>query len=229
MPVVIFFGFDYVNWHSFIGRRHVSSDTRSKMVAGTINLMCQRGINATSVRDIVAHSGTPRGSITHHFPNGKPQMIEEAIIAAGEEVSEPLAKLLDSCGVIEGLRVFVEQWRRRLEMTQFQESCPVLVAAIEDYVGDGKDGSGRERDVKERLHQTAAQVFAGWQSIIAASLRREGVSTKRACRLAVFIVASIEGTVALCRAARTAQPLAAVWVELEALLKDCIVTRPKRL
>ena len=39
----------------------MTSDTRAKMVAGAADLMSRRGVNATSMREVVRHTGTPRG------------------------------------------------------------------------------------------------------------------------------------------------------------------------
>ena len=81
----------------------MSSNTRVKMVAGAADLMSRRGVNATSMRDVVRHTGTPRGSIGHHFPRGKQQLIEDALVFAGRQVSGPLAHLMQEHGAISGL------------------------------------------------------------------------------------------------------------------------------
>src|SRR4051812_16129292 len=39
--------------------------TKEKMVAGAADLISRRGIHATSLRDVVQHTGTPRGSLAH--------------------------------------------------------------------------------------------------------------------------------------------------------------------
>src|SRR5689334_24236611 len=95
----------------------MSSDTRAKMVAGAADLMSRRGVNATSVREVVRHTGTPRGSISHHFPRGKQQLIEDAIAFAGRQVSGPLRELTREHGAIGGLRAFIALWRKILEQT----------------------------------------------------------------------------------------------------------------
>jgi len=46
-------------------------------------------------------------------------------------------------------------------------------------------------------------MFADWQQILTAALKREGIAAGRARRLAALIVASVEGTIAMCRAARS--------------------------
>ena len=54
------------------------------------------------------------------------------------------------------------------------------------------------------------------------ALRREGVAPARARRLAALVIASVEGTVAMCRAARSAQPLDDVRQELELALSSAL-------
>jgi hypothetical protein len=52
--------------------------------------------------------------------------------------------------------------------------------------------------------------------------RREGVAAARARRLATLVIASVEGTVAMCRAARSSQPLDDVRLELELILSSVL-------
>ena len=183
----------------------MSSNTRAKMVAGAADLMSRRGVNATSMRDVVRHTGTPRGSIGHHFPRGKQQLIEDALVFAGSQVSGPLKSLTEQHGAISGLRAFIALWRQTLERSKFQAGCPVLAVAVEQYVNDATEG-----------------VFADWQAIMIAAMRREGVTAARARRLAALVIASLEGTVAMCRAARSIQPLEDVRQELELVLSGAL-------
>ena len=201
----------------------MSSDTRAKMVAGAADLMSRRGVNATSMREVVRHTGTPRGSIGHHFPRGKQQLIEDALVFAGKQVSGPLEHLTQSRGAVAGLRTFIALWRQTLERTKYQAGCPVLAVSVEQYVNDAteKDGDPDEA-AQQHLLDLANGVFADWQRIMFAALRREGVTAARARRLAALVVASTEGTVAMCRAARSAQPLDDVRQELELVLASAL-------
>jgi AcrR family transcriptional regulator len=197
----------------------MTSDTRAKMVAGAADLMSRRGVNATSLRDVVCHTGTPRGSICHHFPRGKQQLIEEAVVFAGAQVSGPLEHLTRERGAIAGLRTFIALWRQTLEKTRFQAGCPVLAVAVEQFV---KDATERDEAAQDHLLDLADSVFADWQRIMVNVLRSEGVTPARARRLAALVIASVEGTVAMCRAARSAQPLEDVRQELELVLSAAI-------
>jgi len=198
-------------------------DTRAKMVAGAADLMSRRGVNATSLREVVRHTGTPRGSIGHHFPDGKQQLIEDALAFAGKQVSGPLRHLTEKQGAIGGLHAFISLWRDTLERTKFQAGCPVLAVAVEQFVNDAMDNDGTpDPAAQKRLLDLADGVFADWQEILATALQREGVTPARARRLAALIVAAMEGTVAMCRAARSAKPLDDVRQELEGVLSDAL-------
>jgi len=200
----------------------MTSDTRAKMVAGAADLMSRRGVNATSLREVVRHTGTPRGSISHHFPRGKLQLIEDAIVFAGAQVSGPLEHLTRERGAIAGLRAFIGLWRQTLEKTGYQAGCPVLAVAVEQYVNDATDGDTSDVAAQKHLLDLADGVFADWQHIMIAALRSDGVAPVRARRLAALVIASVEGTVAMCRAARSAQPLDDVRQELELVLTAAI-------
>jgi len=201
----------------------MSSNTRAKMVAGAADLMSRRGVNATSMRDVVRHTGTPRGSIGHHFPRGKQQLIEDALVFAGAQVSGPLKSLTEQHGAISGLRAFIALWRQTLERSKFQAGCPVLAVAfvLNDTDATEKDGEPDEA-AQRHLLDLANGVFADWQRIMFAALRHEGVAPARARRLAALVIASTEGTVAMCRAARSAQPLDDVKQELELVLSSAL-------
>lgn len=201
----------------------MTSDTRAKMVAGAADLMSRRGVNATSMREVVRHTGTPRGSIGHHFPRGKQQLIEDALVFAGRQVSGPLAHLTETRGAIAGLRTFIALWRQTLERTEFAAGCPVLAVAVEQYVNDATEKHGEpDEAAQQSLLDLANGIFADWQRIMFTALRREGVAPARARRLAALVIAATEGTVAMCRAARSAEPLDDVRQELELVLSGAL-------
>lgn len=62
----------------------MGTDSRERMVRSAAFLFRERGYSGTGFRDVIAHSGAPRGSIYHHFPEGKAQLAEEAVRYAGE-------------------------------------------------------------------------------------------------------------------------------------------------
>lgn len=192
--------------------------TRERMVAGAADLLRRRGVAATSLRDVVRHTGTPRGSLAHHFPDGKAQLLEEAIVYARRHVSRQLQRALDELGPIEGLRAFAESWRRILESTAFEAGCPVMAVAIEQATDD----SGKQLPTQRRLLHLAREAFDDWAGLLEDSLRREDVPAARARSLATLVISSFEGAIGVCRADRSCAALDDVAYELDQVFKSVL-------
>ena len=193
--------------------------------------MGRQGVNATSMRDVVQHTSTPRGSIAFHFPGGKLELMKEAIRLADSHVSEPLRQFVAEKGTVAGVKAFVDTWRRNLVASDFSGGCPIMAAAVESYVGEKADEDvGNSEGNDQPLQQMAYNTFAGWQEIIAQSLRRDGLPPARARRVAALVVSSIEGGIALSRSARDLRPLDDVYSELESMMKSVIqdAVKPSR-
>jgi AcrR family transcriptional regulator len=192
--------------------------TRERMVAGAADLLRRRGVTATSLREVVRHTRTPRGSLAHHFPDGKAQLLEEAVGYAQQHVSRPLRRALEEKGVVGGLRVFAEQWRATLEATGFEAGCPVMAVAIEHNV----DEAGTRTVAQRRLLDLARRAFDEWAGILAEALRREGVPANEARSIAVLVIAAFEGALGLCRASRSFKPFDDVSKQLQAIVTHAL-------
>ncbi len=186
------------------------ADSREKMVQSAALLIRERGLTGTSFRDVVEHSGAPRGSIYHHFPGGKTELAEEAVALARKVGEHVVARPGEPDDPVATLRAFVRMWRGTLESSDFRAGCPVVAVATE--AGDG------ERELSE----AAAAAFESWQRELASTLRRAGATPTRARRLAALTVAAVEGAVVLCRASRTTQPLTDAGAELELAIKAAL-------
>jgi AcrR family transcriptional regulator len=180
------------------------------MVAGAADMIRRRGLAATSVRELAKHSGAPLGSTYHYFPGGKEQLATEAVLYAGDAIGRVLASKLEA-GPLEGLRAFLELWRGVITKSEFGAGCPVLAVAVEEP-------ARKETDAL----RAAADVFEGWEELLARSLRRHGATRSAANRLATLIVAALEGTVAMCRAKRSTEPLDRIAPALEALVAEAV-------
>ena len=72
----------------------MASDTRTRMLEATARLLRQRGYHGTSLNDILAASGAPRGSLYFHFPGGKDQLVIEVTRASVADVAARLRETL---------------------------------------------------------------------------------------------------------------------------------------
>src|SRR4051812_13004310 len=186
---------------------------RQRIVAGAADMISRRGLNATSIREMAKHAEAPLGSTYHYFPEGKQQLATEAVRYAGETVARMLRKELQA-GPVAGLRAFLALWRKVVIDTGFQAGCPVLAVSIEEPPPG---------EIPPAL-AAAAEVFEGWESLLAASLREHGAAPGQAEQLATLVVAAVEGTVAMCRAKRSIEPLDRTAEQLQALVAGAITS-----
>jgi TetR/AcrR family transcriptional repressor of lmrAB and yxaGH operons len=154
------------------------------MVKSAALLLRQDGVAGTGFRDVVAHSGTPRGSIGHHFPGGKRQLVSEAVRWAGGLSSHAMRTKAETPEGI--VKLVFGLYRRALFDTSFAAGCPVGTVAQEAY------------DDPE-LREAVRAVFDDWRAVLRESLVREGRDDVRAADLADMAIASMQGAIMMSR------------------------------
>jgi AcrR family transcriptional regulator len=180
-------------------------ETRHKMLVATIELMRERGAAGVTVDEVLARSGAPRGSVYHHFPAGRAQLVDEALAYAGESFGGMLERA-SAHGADAVVTRMITFWTRVLEDSEFRAGCPVVPTA-----GDASpDG--------EELAHKAALILAEWCRTVAAAFEAEGYSETDAASLAATVMAAISGAVGLCRALRSIDPLFQVAEQLRTLI-----------
>src|SRR3954454_13879984 len=101
------------------------------MIESAAVLFRERGVQATSFNDVLAHSGAPRGSIYHHFRGGKTQLAEGATRWAGELILAGMVAALgdgDPIGVLEHFR---RSWTDVLEGSDYGAWSVIVAATLE--------------------------------------------------------------------------------------------------
>ncbi|EMR5821762.1 TetR/AcrR family transcriptional regulator, partial [Acinetobacter baumannii] len=81
-------------------------DPRQRLILSALDLLRTQGLAATSVREVAKHAQAPLGSTYHYFPDGKSQIVKEALIFSGNTALEQLDKVLNQHGVRKGITVF---------------------------------------------------------------------------------------------------------------------------
>jgi AcrR family transcriptional regulator len=184
----------------------ITSDSRTKMIQSAALLFREHGYSGTGFRDVIEHSGAPRGSIYHHFPGGKEQLAADTVAWAAAVIDRRIERAARDGNPLVALSMFVEAWREVLEDSNFRAGCPVVAVVA-------------EADAGSTAIAAAAAAFGRWQDLIAHALLDAGVGRTDARRLATLVVASIEGAILLCRARRDIRPLRDVHRALEATLR----------
>jgi AcrR family transcriptional regulator len=177
------------------------------MIVSTALLVRERGARATSLDTILAHSRAPRGSVYHHFPGGREQLLREAIEYAGDYVARRLER--DAAEhPLAALEALFDEYRANLLASDFRAGCPVVAVAVESSE-EGLD-----------LRDCARAAFERWRQAIARALESSGINAVRADELAMHAVAAYEGAIILSRAYRDLEPLQRVRRELRHQVDD---------
>jgi len=186
--------------------RKSRGSTRTKMLVAAAEVLRERGAAGVTIDEVLARSGAPRGSVYHHFPEGRSQILREALEFAGYAISSTIDEAAcENAGVL--LRRYVAMWEDALITSDYTAGCPVLAAAV---------GSG---DDEQQLTAVAGEIFARWREASKQAYLREGFDEAEASALADTTLAAMEGAVVLCRSVRSLQPLHSVAAQMEFLIK----------
>ena len=103
--------------------------TRTKMLLAAAEVLRERGAAGVTIDEVLARSGAPRGSVYYHFPDGRNQLLTEALQFAGESITSMIDEAAThGCNSL--VRSFVEFWERTLTESNFTAGCPVVASAI---------------------------------------------------------------------------------------------------
>lgn len=196
---------DKAEGRSGAGSRSPRGAVRARMVGGAVRLLATKGVEGTSFHEVLEATDSPRGSVYHHFPGGKPELLHAALDLASEQ---GLAAMEATRGqpsevVIER---FLSLWRALLEYSQLTAGCAVLavtVAANDDA-----------------LVTHAGTIFRTWTDLLTELCADGGMNTHSARELAVTVIAATEGAVAMCRAERSMEPFETVKTTVLLLAKS---------
>ncbi|MCT7658866.1 TetR/AcrR family transcriptional regulator [Mycobacterium deserti] len=177
------------------------------MLISAAEVMRERGAAGVTIDEVLARSGAPRGSVYYHFPEGRNQILTEALQYAGEAITGLIDEAASKGGMYL-VRQFVAFWEQLLVESKFTAGCPVVAAAI---------GSS---DEEPRLTTVAGNIFQHWRDALTRAFVSDGFDESDAASLAIMCIASMEGAVVLCRSTRSVDPLRDVAAQVEFLVKS---------
>ena len=174
------------------------SPARARMVRSAATLIRRHGVHGTRLREVVAHSGGPRGSLGRFFPGGKTQLVTEAIDVAIAELFGDLERTLrEAQSFPEAISVIVTPWRRLLVDHDFALGCPLAMTICDAAENDS-------------LRTHVRDLFAAWRAPVAGAYTRFGAPRSEAEAQATVLMAALEGALIVARAQRSIEPLDSV-------------------
>lgn len=181
-------------------------ETRQKIIAKAAELFNQRGLEGTSMADLMEATGLEKGGIYRHFPS-KEAVAAEAFDYAWEEAFQERVRDLDSIpGSVDRLKHLIANFVER--RSTIPGGCPLLNTAVESDDGN------------PILRERARQALGKWQNLLTSVInegiqRREIRSGVDPNRLAMLVISTLEGALMISRLERNRDALLAARSHLD--------------
>lgn len=178
---------------------------RARLVAATEDMLRESGMSGTGIKEVVARSGAPIGSLYHYFPGGKTQLVTEALGSQGEKACRLMQRFFEGEGTAAAaVRTLFDTAAEGFERAGANKGCAIGAVALDLATSD------------EEIRSVCRETLDQWMAVIAPRLPFRDVRSRRS--FAMTIVAAFEGAFILGRAARSGDPFRAVGESLAALM-----------
>lgn len=175
----------------------MAADTKERLVDAGSRLFQRQGLAGTGIKQILSEADAQFSSLYHHFPGGKDELAADVIRTSGRQYQQLVETVWDAApDVVTGVSAVFEGAAAVLEATGYADACPIATVALE------------VASTNEPLRIASAEVFDGWTEAGAARFVASGVGGAGSRRLALAVIALLEGAFVLCRATRSTEPMA---------------------
>jgi TetR/AcrR family transcriptional regulator, lmrAB and yxaGH operons repressor len=169
--------------------------TRDRIVTTAARLFRQKGFHGVGLSEILEASHAPKGSLYHHFPEGKPALAR----AAAEQTSVGMAQIIDDAFKSasdweHGATTLCHKLARLFDILDATDGCPLSVLLF-----DGPDNDG--------FRTMANDIFQSWINRMAAHGQRLSPHDSTPVLRAETLLMAIEGGWTLARARRNSAVL----------------------
>lgn len=191
-----------------------STQTKAKLLKTTARLLRIQGFNATGLSQIITESGVPKGSLYHHYPEGKVALAAAAVAASNARIMHGLEQMVAASEhPLETLQMFCDYYIVQMAEGNFRKGCPIATVTLE--------AAAEHPEI-----QAATQAgFDAMTALFVEQLSKAGASPDQAEALATLAIASLEGALLMARAQRNTRPIELVRDSLSAQI--LAVTRPR--
>src|SRR4051794_38080030 len=128
-----------------------SVGTRERILESSGELFRRQGYAGTGIKAILTASDAPYGSLYHFFPGGKEELGAAALRDGGATYLRLVDAFFPEGGdVVAGTQAFFEGAAVVVEMTDYEDACPIATVALE------------VASTSEPMRIAAAEAFESW-------------------------------------------------------------------
>ena len=176
-----------------------SEDTKRKLLSTTSRLLWSQGYAATGISQVLAESGVPKGSLYHHFPDGKSELATAAVDFSNSFIADQLEALVAaSADAASAFEAFCDFYSQSLIQTNFEKGCPIATITLE------------AASEVPAIQQRCDEGFEMIENIFRRELVAEGADPRYAADVVTMALSAVEGALILCRAKQGIQPIMSI-------------------
>ncbi len=173
-----------------------SEETKERLLRAMARLLRVQGYNATGISQILKESGVPKGSLYHHYPEGKTELAAAAVDMSNKRIMAYLNDLVAAVqDPIKTVEVFCHYYMQQLNESGYMKGCPIATVALETAA------------TVDPIQLACQKAFEEMTMLFTTQLETHGVEPETAAELGMVAVCSIEGALILCRSNRNTRPL----------------------
>ncbi|WP_299138682.1 TetR/AcrR family transcriptional regulator [uncultured Tateyamaria sp.] len=163
--------------------------TKDRLILAAANLFRTRGYHGVGMADILATARAPKGSLYHHFPNGKSDLALASATWASDEMLRLIAASFDGADTFkDGATTLCYKLAKLFDITGW-DTCPIAATLFE-----GPDN--------DSFRDHAGHIYEGWIAEVHDHAERLGLSDTEAQAKSEHLFMLIQGGWALARARR---------------------------
>lgn len=172
----------------------IARPTKDRLILAAATLFRTRGYHGVGLADVLVEAQAPKGSLYHHFPNGKSDLAIAAATWASDEMLRLIAASFDGADTFKaGATTLCYKLAKLFDKTGW-DTCPIAATLFE-----GPDNT------EMRTH--AAHIYEGWIAEVLDHAERLGLSDTDAQSKAEHLFVLIQGGWMLARARRNSDLL----------------------
>lgn len=181
-------------------------NSKQTIIKSASDLIKLRGYFGAGIDEIRSEGRFSKGSLYHHFPGGKDEIIKAALEASADEYSEVFRKAMKGKGSAEnGLKAVVDVYIAEFRKNGLKYGCPLASVAIDVSTGN------------EVLRRVCAAQFSYWINSAAAYLEYKNVKSEFREKAEKFVL-MLEGSLILARVMKSDRPLRLMKKEIRKML-----------
>lgn len=172
--------------------------TRDRLVTQAALLFQRKGFHGVGMAEILEAAQAPKGSLYHHFPNGKSDLALAAAHFAADQMLQILAaSFKDADTLRDGITTFCYKLAKLFDLNDKWVGCPVSATLFES-------------PTNTEFRQATCEIFQLWLDTTIHHATAHGATEAEAHALADALWMTLQGAWTLSRVRGSSAPIKAV-------------------